>query len=242
MGERPDLRAALARALAALGTAGPSAADGAAPGAGPAAPAGPCPAPPAPNPFAPVTREDREERAAILEYDHGLPRAEAERRAGLLGPLSPERQEIEIAPEGCPPSWWRGGLLLREAGRLRRGPPERAAEIAADLLRLLREHGAALAATGWTAEEVAGLCPVRPLSHRARAGLAPRLKGRRVLRVTAEGAEIEAAPGAPAERLARAGIEPGAVPAWALVPAGALDRGGRLPARPEDPALGPSGL
>jgi hypothetical protein len=42
-------------------------------------------------------REAREERAAILEYDGGLPRAEAERRTGL-GPESHVAAAVAVTP------------------------------------------------------------------------------------------------------------------------------------------------
>lgn len=48
-----------------------------------------------PQPLTPAEREDYAERAAILEYDAGLPRAEAERRAMEM--VMGKRQRAERA-------------------------------------------------------------------------------------------------------------------------------------------------
>ncbi len=182
------------------------------------------PAYPQPGAAETLGLEDREERAAILEYDHGLPRAEAERLAGLRPAPDPgAAADQEAAPAGVPPEWWRGAILFREARRLRRGKSERAAEIAEDLVRLLRDHGADLARLGWSVEAVAGVCPERPISRVERQGLAARMRGRTVGSITAAGAFL-LEPNEPDERFTVADLREGGVAVWAVVPGTARPR------------------
>jgi hypothetical protein len=113
-------------------------------------------------------RETIEERAAILEYDAGLPRAWAEGAARLLAGLPP--------PKGCAPWRW--------------------AQVCDDAAELIRAGWAAeAAAAGWDAREVFGAAPGYPEARIDAQGLAWLIRGCRVVALDATGADIETAVG-----------------------------------------------
>jgi hypothetical protein len=109
-----------------------------------------------------------EERAAILEYEAGLPRAWAEGAARLLAGLRP--------PKGYAPWRW--------------------AQVCDDTAELIRAGWAAeAAAAGWDAREAFGAMPGYPEARIDAQGLAWLIRGCRVVALEATGADIETADG-----------------------------------------------
>lgn len=105
---------------------------------------------------APISKDDFEERAAIVEYDAGIPREWAEGFARLC--------EMP-RPIGFSPQRWR--QLLNDAGKF------------------MDCWASRVAALGWTTEEVFGAHPVAPDARQDAKGLVALIGGHQVVAVSA---------------------------------------------------------
>jgi hypothetical protein len=146
-------------------------------------------------------RRDRfEERAAILEFDEGLSRAEAEaiaRRetvAGIYDDMQTERDPGSYAP----------ALAALRANCPAYVPEDRWRQAVADATAFISKWGAQARTLGWTAQELFGLhsVPERPAANYSRlsrydhTGLIWLLRGKPVIALTASEAAIRADSGA----------------------------------------------
>jgi len=152
-------------------------------------------APPAPRPAEPrpadisatlATKGDRRERAAVVEYDAGAPRAWAERFARL----DPDRPPNDV-------------------------PPRRWARFIDDIGQFVDSGFAVRAASlGWGPYDLFGCDRDRPFSRIDQAGLLWLLNGARLIAITSETAVIDA--GGVRQVYRRAPTEAGRVLAWEL--------------------------
>jgi hypothetical protein len=130
-----------------------------------------------------------EERAAIVEYEAGVPRAWAEGFARL----DPDRPAADV-----PPKRWL--TFIDDVGRFLDGS--------------FAEKAAAL---GWGPFDLFGCDRDRPFARTDRCGLLWLLKGDRLIALTAETAVIETAAGVRQTYRRRPGV-PGGVLPWELAP------------------------
>jgi DNA-binding transcriptional MerR regulator len=105
-------------------------------------------------------RRDRfEERAAILEFDQGLPRAEAEGSARRE--MAGVYDDMQAEPD---PGAYASALAVLRAERPAYVPEDRWRQAVADATAFISKWGAQAQAFGWTARELFGLhlVPERP--------------------------------------------------------------------------------
>ena len=134
-------------------------------------------------------RRDRfEERAAILEFDEGLPRAEAEAMARRE--MAGVSDDMRAAPD---PNSYAFALTALRAKCPAYVPENRWHQAIADATAFISQWGAQAHGLGWTAGELFGLQPVpeRPAANYSRLsrlddmGLIWLLRGRPVIELTA---------------------------------------------------------
>jgi hypothetical protein len=139
-----------------------------------------------------LATEAIEERAAVLQYDAGLPRAWAEGASRLLAGLPP--------PAGCAP--WRWDQVCDDAAAL-----------------IADRWAAKAAALGWQGAELFGAMPAYSDVRYDAQGLAWLLHGRTVVSLDAAGADMRTVGGAVLRfhrRPAGDRAPPKSVPAWEL--------------------------
>jgi hypothetical protein len=141
-------------------------------------------------PVAPaVDAGDLDERAAIIEYGAGVPRAWAEGFAAL---------STMPAPTGFLPERWQ--RFVDDAGKFLAGP-----------------FAAQAAALGWTALDLFGCDRDKPFARIDQAGLLWLLNGDKLIAMTENTAVIETPTGA-RQTYRRKPSDPGRVLAWELTP------------------------
>jgi hypothetical protein len=155
-------------------------------------------------------RDQYEERAAILEFDDWLPRAEAEAiaRRQTESPYTIE-QASQIAhrdagagsDDQSPEVMLTSGLYTAAVAALRSQCPElvgshRWRQAVEDATAFLSSWGTQAQAFGWTVHELFGLHPTAQLSRYNAMGLVWLLQGRPVIALTAAEAVFRAASGA----------------------------------------------
>jgi hypothetical protein len=112
------------------------------------------------------SREAIDERAAIIEYDGGVPRSLAE----ALARLDPARPPADV-------------------------PAHRWIRFITDSELFLDNWGTQADQLGWTALQLFGCCPVKPYARISRSGLLWIINGRRLAALTADAASIITASG-----------------------------------------------
>jgi hypothetical protein len=145
-----------------------------------------------------VGRDRAEERAAILEFDEGLPRAEAEAIAHR------EMSADDTEQTECDPSPYALALAALRAKCPAYVPEDRWRQAIVDATTFVTEWGVQARVFGWTACELLGLHPVpkQPAANYARlsrldnTGLIWLLRGRPVIALTATEAAIRCPSGA----------------------------------------------
>jgi hypothetical protein len=99
--------------------------------------------------------------------------------------------------DAVPLEWRWGVALLGRRAAPRDVPPNRWHQFAFDCYRFIVDGWAERAAkTGWTAVQLFGCCPVNPLGYRRLAGLLWDVEGGHIIRLRADGADIETSTGA----------------------------------------------
>ena len=145
-------------------------------------------------------RRDRfEERAAVLEFDEGLPRAEAEAIAHRETAGVNDDMQAECDPGSCA-----SALAALRANCPAYVPEDRWHQAVADATAFISEWGAQAHAFGWTAPDLFGLHPVpdRPAGNYDRlarldhAGLVWLLRHRPVIVLTSTEAIMHCRSGA----------------------------------------------
>jgi hypothetical protein len=132
-----------------------------------------------------------EERAAIVEFDAGVPREWAEGYARLC--------TIPRHPDFTEKSWRR---LIDDSGRF------------------LDRWAVKVAAMGWTTQEVFGVHPDKPDARLDLRGLVPSVCGTEVVAVSADSATVQTPSGARQRIFRRSDLQsPGRVRIWELHPA-----------------------
>ncbi|MBB4286819.1 hypothetical protein [Roseospira goensis] len=111
--------------------------------------------------------DDADERAAIAEFDGGIPREWCDGWARL---------QAMAPPAGCTPRQW--ARLIDDAGRF------------------LDQWAATASSLGWTTADVWGVHPTRPMARYDHMGLVGLLDGARVVVLTADTATLRTASGA----------------------------------------------
>ena len=142
-------------------------------------------------------RDHPEERAAISEFDEGLPRAEAEAIARR------EMAGVYDMQAECDPGSYASALAALRANCPAYVPEDRWRQAIADATAFISKWGAQAQALGWTARELFGLhtpperpaANYRPLSRYDETGLIWLLRGRPVVALTATTAAIQGATG-----------------------------------------------